>query len=333
MSDPWKELRGHDPDLVLLEAARAELAVSPRFQGRIFGALEGRLTHQLLPDLLAAPPGGAFKNIGGNSLWPAPEGGPLAFNYPPDGGNWYVQEGIADAPTRLTHRGEHEVAVEKQITLVNRMGTRADITFRRTVELLGDASEASPGPAQLHYRTLDELVPRSAHTPESLLLSAWSLEQFAGGEGVLAFADADDPVNVLNADFYGALSVPPRIEGSRVWLTLGGTDRWQVGFRVDSGPRRIGALDTANGRLIIRRTPRQEGRYFNIADNDQPRGPWSAADQYSVFNGGELGFYELETIAPMAFINGNVGPSRLESETWIYQGPEPALKTILENPA
>lgn len=332
MSDPLDKLKAQDPDLAILEAGGAVVAVSPRFQGRVFAALDGGLVHRLAGELLTAPAGNGFQNIGGNSLWPAPEGGPLAFNYPPGGGAWYVQDGIAETPAHATRRGDRDVTVEKAITLVNRAGTSAGITFRRTIRLLPNPRVAA-GVAVLHYGTRDELIPRSPLSPETFLLAAWSLEQFAGGDGVTAFVDADDPAAALNVDFYGKPAPPPRVDGHRVWLTLGGKPRWQVGLRVAAGPRRIGALDPAAGQLVIRRTPKQAGRYFNIADNDQPRGPWSAADLYSVFNGGELGFYELETIAPLTLAGGTVGPSRLESETWIYRGPEAALRALLEEGA
>ena len=67
-------------------------------------------------------------------------------------------------------------------------------------------------------------------------------------------------------------------------------------------------------------------RYFNIADNDQPAGPWSAADMYSIFYGAGLGFYELETIAPARIDGGNLLASSLTSATFIRHGDLGALE-------
>jgi hypothetical protein len=60
----------------------------------------------------------------------------------------------------------------------------------------------------------------------------------------------------------------------------------------------------------------QPGLYFNIADNDQPAGPFSAADVYSIFNGDEsLGFFELETIGSANVVDDRLSGSSLVSRT------------------
>ncbi len=325
---------GHyDPELVSLEAGNGAVLISPGLQGRIFCTINGKLIHRLDQEKLANPVPNAFNNLGGNSLWPAPEGGPLAFNYPPDGGRWYVQEGIASSPARVVSQDALTATVQKDILLVNRMGTSASVEFIRTVRLCADSPWASglpDGVSILHYETEDVLSPRSLHAPVDLLLAAWSLEQFPGGNGVTAFTCVADTAKAINADYYGALPQAPVVDGSLVSVRLGGTERFQFGIPVAAGPRLIGAIDPVNGYLIIRFTPRRDGHYFNIADNDQPNGPDSAADMYSVFNGGELGFYELETIAPMQINDSTVGASHLRSETIIFKGSENSLKTVMQ---
>ena len=64
-------------------------------QGRVFVELDGKLLHRYDENIAAAPDPVKFNNIGGNSLWPAPEGGEFAFNYLNDSGNsWLVQPGV-----------------------------------------------------------------------------------------------------------------------------------------------------------------------------------------------------------------------------------------------
>jgi hypothetical protein len=56
--------------------------------------------------------------------------------------------------------------------------------------------------------------------------------------------------------------------------------------------------------------------YFNIADNDQPNGPYSAADNYSIYNSGpEMGAFELETVGAACIDDGCLVGSFLVSET------------------
>ena len=76
-----------------------------------------------------------------------------------------------------------------------------------------------------------------------------------------------------------------------------------------------------------------EGTYFDIADNDQPRGPFTTEDTYSIFNGAdELNFFELETIAPMAVgNNGKILGSELGSETYCFKGSRDQIVNLIKN--
>ena len=68
------------------------------------------------------------------------------------------------------------------------------------------------------------------------------------------------------------------------------------------------------------------GLRFDMADNDQPDGPWTAGDRYSVFYGAEMGFFELETLGATPIIGGRLGVATLLSETWALRGdPERLL--------
>jgi hypothetical protein len=81
--------------------------------------------------------------------------------------------------------------------------------------------------------------------------------------------------------------------------------------------------------LILRYTEPQQGMYFNIADNEQSAGAFSASDLYSIFNGGALNFFELETIGAMRASDGAVLASSLISQTLILRGELNELKRVL----
>ena len=124
----------------------------------------------------------------------------------------------------------------------------------------------------------------------------------------------------INGDFYG--DPADRITGASYGFVyrLGGEARQQIGIKLNSRPQLIGALDVQRSLLILRRTRQEPGLYFNIADNEQAGGPFSASDLYSIFNGGNLGFYELETIGAMNTACGFLEASSLYSETLILKG-------------
>ena len=305
-------LRRFDPSLVVLEGGPGSVFVSPGLQGRIFADFGGELIHRLDQELLEHPLAGEFNNLGGNSLWPAPEGGPFAFNYLPDSEEWVVQPGIADQPAQVVSLDAQRAAIEKTIELTNRRGTALKLRYAREVERCDPpGAPAGADIAAVAYRSADTFEPLGEYSSEDALLAPWSLEQFPGGSGVTAFARVDRPETAINFDFYGMPDSPPSCGDGFFALALGGTARFQIGVKTDHHPRLLGALDRSRGLLLLRTTEPQNGRYFNIADNDQPEGPWSAADLYSVFGGGELDFFELETIAPMQTRNGRLAASAL----------------------
>lgn len=325
-------LHRHDPNLATLSDRHGAVLVSPLLQGRIFCQLDGQLVHRLDTDRLQHPLPNEFNNLGGNSLWPAPEGGCFAFNYPPNSTQWIVQDGIAKDVASVTARTDTSVTVEKSITLVNRKGISLHVRWARKIELMDLAKDSPPDDdvKGIGYVSVDTLAPLTHHTYSDVLLAPWSLEQFPGGDGVTAFAKVDDPKDAINTDFYGQPATAPVLGKDYFTLALGGPQKFQIGIRVKSKPRLLGALDRQRSLLMLRQTERQDGLYFNIADNDQPRGPWSEADLYSVFSGGELNFFELETIGAMQTDGSVVRPGRLVSKTMIFAGPVDVLTRWME---
>jgi hypothetical protein len=336
MSDILKQT---DPGLVALEGKNGAILVSPKLQGRIFCTLGAELVHRLDEPLLKNPVPHVFNNLGGNSLWPAPEGGDFAFNYLPGSPSWVVQDGIAKDPAFVTNQNSSSVRIEKNIHLMNRKGVSIRLLFKRDIGLLEPndlpagttfrINRIPHGLKSVAYRSEDILEPLGRCREEDVLIAPWSLEQFQGGDGVMAFVKVRRPENAINFDFYGMPEQQPVYGKDFITLPLGGKNKFQIGVKVDSEPELLGAFDRARSLLFLRQTGWMAGRYFNIADNDQPAGPDSAADMYSVFNGGELNFFELETIAPMQVSNHSAAASRLLSKTWIYSGTTEELEQFM----
>ena len=313
-------LKAHDPDLVEIKSGCGSVLIPPALGGRIFCQMEGELIHRLDVDALRHPSGTDYDNLGGNSLWPAPEGGPFAFNYPPQSERWYVQDGIAKTIPQVT-LSDGGACVDKRILLLNRKGIQMDVNYRRVVS----SPDTVPGVdgyalKWVCYHTEDSFAPNGNYSEQEVLLAPWSLEQFPGAEGIVAFGRVECTGDIINSDFYG--DPTDRITGTPYGFVyrLGGGERQQIGVKAGSRPRMIGALDTRRSLLLLRKTRMEPGLYFNIADNEQPAGPFSAADLYSIFNGGDLNFFELETIGAMNTTDGCLATSALYSETLILKG-------------
>ena len=328
------KLRAIDPAVLELACKDGTVFVSNKLQGRIFAEIKGTFVHNFVEKLAANPDPVNFNNIGGNSLWPAPEGGDFAYNYP-DHSDWQVQSGINSVPTILKSKSAQKIVVGKRIKLRNRSGREIELDFSREVEPLPEKDFWGTGSlACTGYRTVDRLIPAGKYASKDFLLGAWSLEQLPGAEGITAFGKCCGPAEgCVNDDFYGDASARLSYRGDVFRFELGGPNRLQIAIKTAAHPVLIGSLDRKRGILLIRTTQAQDrGTYFNIADNDQKDGPFSAADMFSIFNGSqELNFHELETIAPMQTdADGFITGSELHSTTMICQGPPADLEKYLE---
>ena len=318
-----------DPGILSIPSGNGHIMVSNALQGRIFAEIDGVLLHRLVKDLAENPSPVEFNNLGGNSLWPGPEGGDFAFNYPPNG-SWYVQDGINRVPTATVSCTDSEIKVAKEIELVNRKGKTVRLKMQRHVRGLSAAElpEAKWNLRTAGYTSIDEWIPLDEISTNDALLCAWSLEQFPGAEGIIGFGKCRNTDNCLNDDFYGSVAERTSYTENSWIFHLGGPKRLQIGVKANSDPELIGAFDAARKMLVLRYTTLPgSGKYINIADNDQATGPYGAADAYSIFNGSqELDFHELETISPMQVTcDGKLATSKLVSKTIFATADDNAL--------
>ena len=318
-----------DPQLIRIPCGAGNILVSNTLQGRVMAETKGTLIHRFEADLAENPDPDNFNNLGGNSLWPAPEGGDFAFNYPPQG-DWYVQEGINKMQNTLLEKGDSFVVVGKSFELLNRKGNTMQVTLRRRVEA---AVVPDFGVDALKYHTSENLTLAEPMPLDEGVISAWSLEQLPGAAGIVGFGKcARGAEKGINTDFYGDPLKRMSFKGEWFRFDLGGPNRLQIGISSTAEPEFIGSFDPSRGVAVLRWTPgRKDGKYINFADNDQKNGVFSAADQFSIFNGSEeLDFHELETLAPMTLdADGSVTGSELESETLILMGENARIIEIL----
>ncbi len=301
-SDPYRELAELKRGSALFFAfEQARCLVAPDMGGRVFASLCGHSLHRI--DLEAARrPDRPFNNFGGANFWPAPEGGRFGFNY--RGDEWMVQPAINAEPFRVGAADARAADLQKPVALVNRAGTRVDARMQRQFRLVPAPPEALRGfclAGFLSYQTTDRFAVTNRVSADAALLAAWTLEQFPGTDQTLSFGVVDRPREALNFDYYehpgeriayGPRGFTYRTDSQR---------KGQIGIRQAAGARMIGWYDLSRRLLCLRENASLPGGvYINIADNEQTGGPFSAADNYSLFNSDpDMGAFELETIGPM----------------------------------
>ena len=277
---------------------KAVCVLCPDMGARIFGEVGGRSMHRIDLDTVRHPDQ-PFANFGGGNFWPAPEGGKLGFNY--RGNEWYVQPCINAEPFLVGSVNEHAAVLQKQIALVNRAGTKVEARMQRAFRLIpkpASGLQRYPLEGFLSYQTIDTFIVLNKVHTDAALLASWTLEQFEGTGQTVSFCAVEHPEQAINFDFY-------EHPGERIAYAPQGftykTDarrKGQIGIRQAAGARAIGFYDLSRHLVCLRENCSATGGLcFNIADNDQPQGPASAADNYSIFNSNaDMGAFELETI-------------------------------------
>jgi hypothetical protein len=295
----------------------AECALCPDMGGRVFAEVCRLSMHRIDLECVVRPDR-PFNNFGGGNFWPAPEGGKFAFNY--RGNEWYVQECINKQPFEIVSRTEDSGLLRKHITLVNRAGTRVDTLMKRELKLLPALPPILEGYSirgSLSYQTVDSFEVLSPVSSDKALIAAWTLEQFQPTESTISFCSVPNPQTAINFDFYDHPGDRVKYHHDAFTYKTDGRRKGQIGVKKAAGATFIGFHDLAQGLLCIRENRSRDGSlYFNMADNDQPSGPFSAADNYSIFNSDpEMNAFELELISGARVSEGKLLGSELISVT------------------
>lgn len=319
--------------LFVHHAAGGRAVLVPGLGARVFCELDGTLIHRL--DLAnVRDPHRAFNNYGGNNFWPAPEGGTFGFNY--DGSNWRVQPAINDQPFIMDSAEDGAAVAVKETTLINRKGVALKVVMRRELSVASvpqPVADLNPQ-AALAYTVTDSIDVIDRVRIDDALIACWTLEQFNATDSTVSFARVSRPQEAVNFDYYDHPGDGIRYAPRGVLYKTNSRKRGQIGLCRRAAAEFIGFYDLTRRFLCLREimgTP--QGLYFNIADNEQPNGPFSAEDTYSIFNGDEtLGFFELETVGGAITHDGHLSGSRLISRTTFARWDDgDLLRQFLEN--
>lgn len=315
---PFQRLLDFKKDSVVCLASDGNrVVVAPDMGGRVFVEAGGLSVHRIHWPTVEQPDR-PFNNFGGMNLWPAPEGGAFGFNYL--GNEWRVQSAINNESFSVCRCRDSSVVLAKHATLINRRGTDVEVTISRDVRLVAPAPclEGQPLAAVVAVETQDSMAVQNQVSSNEALIAAWNLEQFDATEETVAFVRVASPRNAVNFDFYE----PPPFN-LIAWYDAGftfrvnGRQRGQIGLRHAARPELIGFYDATACLLCLKEnTGPIEGLFFNIADNDQPSGVYSAADSYSIFNSdADMAAFELETVGPLILGDGRLLHSSLTSRS------------------
>lgn len=292
--------------------------------GRIFGECCGLNLHRI--DLECAEhPSSSFNNYGGNTFWPAPEGGRFGFNY--RGNDWFVQPAINEQPFQVIRFDATSALIGKDTKLVNRTGAELDVQMRREFNLLSEPHAALkdlPLRGFFSYATVDSFMVRNSIPQERALIASWTLEQFDATDGTISFCAVAAPEAAINFDYYEHPGDYISYYQKGFTYRTNARRKGQIGVRASAGALFIGFIDRSRGLICVRENLGPKGGvHFNMADNEQKDGPYSAADNYSIFNSDQtMKAFELETVGAMQTRDNLVLGSELISTTCLAVLPD-----------
>ena len=288
------------------------VALCPDMGGRVFAEVCGNSVHRVELDTVANP-NKPFNNYGGLSLWPSPEGGRFGFNY--IGDEWYVQPGINNQPFEIVDSS----CISKRVILINRAGTEIETVMTRSLRLssLPEILAGYELEGWLSYTVDDAIEVANRVSVDDGLIAAWTLEQFDANENTGAFCAVARPDEAINFDYYEHPRERIAYHERGFTYKTDGQCAGQIGVKKDACASLIGFYDRSRLLVCIREIERSPGTlYFNMADNEQPDGPYSASDVYSIYNSGEdMRAFELETVGGARLENGLLLGSELVSRT------------------
>lgn len=353
-------LRKHTDVIVLGRDGGPQVAVAPRWQGRVMtstvggdGAVGcGWINDEHIASGKLVPHMNVFG--GEDRFWLGPEGGQYAIYFkkgdPFDFDHWQTPACIDTDPYRVASQSNDAASFEHSTTVENYSGTRFDLGIHRTVRLL-DAGTAG--------RTLGVSVPPSVKTvayesenticntgsaawkSETGLLSIWILSMYKPAPNVtVAIPYQPGPERergpIVNDAYFGKVPANRlKITPDAIFFRCDGTQRGKLGLSPKRAKPVAGSYDADSKMLtIVQLTiPPAAMDYVNSMWEVQ-KNPYGG-DVVNSYNDGPPGpgkkplgpFYEIESSSPAAALAPGDTLTHVH-RTFHFQGDEAALDPI-----
>lgn len=328
-------LSAHDSVLVL-SSGSASVIVSPRFQGKVFTSSaagdSGRSFGWVHYKAFDGPSDPHMNAYGGeNRLWLGPEGGKFSLFFPPGAkmefANWKTPAPFDTEAWDVLASSSSAVELRKDMQLVNYAGTRLSLSIDRLVSIFArDAIDSALGltldssVAVVGYSTVNTLTNTGGQpwTEATGMPCMWVLDMFPPSATILIPYVVGDGSKPATTDYFGEIPADRVSFSSGVLrFTADGKSRGKLGIHPSRVKPFAGSYDSVHHVLTIIQfdvdfsssssASSSSARYLN-QEWRTDRAPFSG-DAMNAYNdgplagGGQMGpFYELESVAPAAFL-------------------------------
>lgn len=316
---------------IMLSSGASRVIVSAKYQGKVLTSTAsgdtGRSFGWVHYKAFDGPPDPHMNAYGGeNRLWLGPEGGPFSLFFPPGAkmefAQWKTPAPFDTEAWDVLSRSATSVGLRKDMQLVNYAGTRLSLSIDRDVTILDrgaidsalgvtlDSSVAAVG-----YRTVNTLTNTGgeAWTAATGMPCMWLLDMFPPSPSTTiiipyAIGDGSKPATT---DYFGEIGADRlHFADGVLRFKADGKSRGKLGIHPSRVKPFAGSYDSLHGVLTIIQfdvDSSASARYLN-QEWRTDRAPFSG-DAMNAYNdgplagGGQMGpFYELESVAPAAFL-------------------------------
>jgi hypothetical protein len=323
-------LRKHDTGLVVLRSGDVRVVVSPKYQGKVFTSTDSGDSgpsfgwiHYKAFDTLDAH----MNAYGGEDrVWLGPEGGRFSLFFPPGAkmefANWKTPSEFDTEPWQVISRSDSSVKVIKSMQLVNYSGTQLNFEIYRAINLYKRSSIDSlfglsdnTAVAVVGYRTFNALMNtgKAPWTDSTGMPCIWQLDMLNPSPGatiVIPFSTVPgDTSRPATTDYFGEIPADRiKIVDSVIYFRADGKSRGKLGIHPSRAKNVAGSYDPERHLLtVIKIKDNTKGQYLN-QEWTTTKPPFSG-DAVNAYNDGPLAdgsqmgpFYELESVAPAAFL-------------------------------
>ncbi|HEY4063039.1 MAG TPA: DUF6786 family protein [Puia sp.] len=324
-------LRQHDSVVVLSSReGKAQIIVSPKYQGKVFtstaagdpGPSFGWVNYKAFN----GPVNAHMNGYGGeNRLWLGPEGGRYSLFFAPGSrmvfDNWRTPAAFDTEAWQVSGKDDRSVTLSKDMKLLNYHGMEMSLHVDRNITILGESDISGllgvSGVIQaVGYRTVNRLTNTGDKewTKKSGAPCIWILDMFKPTDSTVIVVPFKNPEGkplhaIATTDYFGEIGGDRLKHGDSIlYFKADGKKRGKLGVYPGNAEGVAGSYDAKKGVLTLiffDITPSAD--YLNQQwTTDKP--PFSG-DALNAYNDGPLAdgtqmgpFYELESVAPAAFL-------------------------------
>lgn len=246
-------------------------------EGRLFTVLDGIVLNRLNYDAIMGQSTRArYLNPGGDTLWPAPEGTALGYQYAT--GCWRVSPAVTSARYMVISSDENNAVIVAETDLVNNQGLGIPILLKREINI-------EPAQNQIAVNVIESVtyIGCKQLSCAACLLAPWTLCQLDSGVGCeVIFPDAGQ-AGVW--DLYDQEKETEIYRQDRTCrVRADGSQRFQIGL--GAAVPWIEYHDPRNG-LTVRRTANlipEDHSYIDIRDISPDIMPDTRGVRYSIYS-------------------------------------------------